>query len=153
MASQRFFRIVGKGRSGDKALRSSAGRFHDEPYPTSYVAMNLETAWKEIQAGVGTVRPNPDAFHAFEVLVQDPDLEDLAEDPSLLKLMRDPHPPEGKKIARELRNDGLDGMIYPSMRAVGEESVVLFLENLGSRVEIKPVPSGEWRRFVEAMTQ
>lgn len=115
--------------------------------------MNLETAWKEVLAGVGTVRPNSAVFRAFEVLVEEPDLEDLTEDPSLLKVMRDPHPPEGKKIARELRNDGLDGMIYPSMRAAGERCVVLFLENLGNRVEIKPVPPDEWQRFVEAMTQ
>lgn len=152
MASERFFRIVGKGRSGKKALTSSVGRFHDdESSPTSYVAPKLMTAWKEVTANLGTVRANPEAFQAFEIQISDPDIRDLTNDQRLTSLMVDPAPREGRKLAEEVREGGVDGFRYPSMRSPGDQCVVIFLENVEDRVSMTPLPEEEWMDFVEAL--
>lgn len=152
MASERFFRIVGKGRSGKEALKSSVGRFHDhESSPTSYVAPSLMTAWKEVTANLGTVRANPEAFQAFEIEISDPVFRDLTNDQRLTSLMVDPAPREATELAEEVRQDGADGIRYPSMRSPGDQCAVIFLENVGDRVSMNPLPEKDWLDFVEAL--
>lgn len=152
MASQRFYRIVGKNRSGNEALTSSAGRFHDDSSnPTSYVARTLETAWSEVSANLGPVRANPDAFRALEIIVDEPEFESLEDRPAFSSLMRDPAPPEGRELAEDLRAMGSDGLMYPSMRHPGGECVVLFLENVRDRVQIRSVSDEEWSEFSESV--
>lgn len=149
MESERFYRIVGKGRSGVDALRSSAGRFHDDASnPTSYTARSLTTAWREVTARLGSVRANPEGFQAFEVIVEEPKLRRLTKDEAA-RVMKDPAPPEARQLAEELREEGFDGLLYPSIRHAGGECLVLFLENSEPRVDISPITEAERLEFVE----
>jgi len=152
MARKQYYRIVGNGRDDENALRSRPGRFHDAGSgPTSYVAPSLDVAWKEVSAPFGAARANPAAFRAYLVELEDPRLLDLLDDSDSERLMVDPSPPEGRALADRARASGKDGIRYPSMRSQGDECVVLFLENLGHRVSMRPVPDDEWADFLKSL--
>jgi len=147
-----------------QVLNSRQGRFHDDPdsEPTSYLAASIETAWLEVGARFGKVRPDPLAFRLFRVKLPAGELADLA-DPKVRErvglsqndLAADPAPAACRQAARKLRAEGRGqagpmGLTYPSLRDRPKGlCAAIFLERV-TKVGVEPADA-EWRAYMEKL--
>ena len=148
-----------------QVLRSRRGRFHDDPEaePTTYLAATIQTAWLEVSARFGQVRPDPAAFRLFRVKLPAGGLADLADAKvrsrlglSQADLAADPAPAACSRAARKLRAEGPGrggpiGLTYPSLRDRPKGlCAAIFLERV-KKVGVEPAET-EWREFMEKLT-
>jgi RES domain-containing protein len=121
-----WYRVVIKSRtSREEVLPSRAGRFHEEmnTEPTTYAADTVETAWREVAAHLGSIPANPAAFRLHHLSARNPQLVDLGKPRERKRyritaeeLLSDPPSPRCQAVAKELREAGYHGILYPSVR-------------------------------------
>lgn len=155
----RWFRLVIKSRtSRAEVLPSRTGRFHTEmdTEPTTYAGDTAETAWREVAAHLGSIPANPAAFRLYGVSARNPRLVDLG-DPHVRaryritaeELRADPPSSRCQEVAKELREAGYDGVLYPSVRNTpAGQCVALFLEHADARISVEPADE-EWEQFIK----
>ncbi|HLC15471.1 MAG TPA: RES family NAD+ phosphorylase [Thermodesulfovibrionia bacterium] len=155
-----FYRLVKHNRvTRDDILKSRYGRFNYEikngtEEPMTYLADTIETAWQEISAHFGLIKPNPEVFKLYRITFKDLILEDLTNDEKLNKLgisekelRADPVPPQCKDVAKKLRQEGFDGAFYRSVRNPKGRCLVLFIKNINDKMEIIS-SDDEWKDFI-----
>lgn len=145
------YRIVAKGRV-DPDRSSTQGRFHHSE-PTSYAAGAVSTAWAEVSARFGGITPNVDAFELRRIELEGLKLVDLTDADvrsrygiAADELQQTPAPRLCLEVARQIRAEGHDGAAYESAQVPGAVCYVLFLENIGGRLEAEPAED-EWNAF------
>lgn len=154
-----WYRVVIKARTRRAdVLPSRAGRFHEyiETEPTTYAADTVETAWHEVAAHLGNIPANPAAFRLYRLSVGNLRLVDLCK-PRAQKRYRitaeelrsAPPSPRCLEVAREVREAGYDGVVYPSVKNPPDgRCVASFLEHVDARLLLEPVDS-EWEEFIQ----
>ncbi len=153
-----WYRVVIKARTlRAEVLPSRAGRFHEdmETEPTTYAADTVETAWREVAAHLGRIPANPAAFRLYRLSVHNLRLVDLS-NPRAQKRYRiapeqlrsDPPSPRCLEVAREVRDAGYDGILYPSVRNPPKgQCVALFLEHIETQLQFDAADE-EWEQFM-----
>src|SRR5687768_1133317 len=121
-----WYRVVLKTRiQRTEVLLSHAGRFYEQmdTEPTTYAADTVETAWREIAAHLGSIPANPAAFRLYRLSARNLQLVDLGNPRERKRyritaeeLLSDPPSPRCQAVAKELREAGYHGILYPSVR-------------------------------------
>lgn len=116
------------------------GRFHTDAdaEPTSYLAGNPETTWKEVEAHAGATF-NRALFRVWRITIPERTVQRLVDlrDPAERKryrvsraALRALEPPAKlKMLGSRLRREGKVGIIYDSVRDPGGVCIAVFLEH------------------------
>jgi len=153
-----WYRVIIKTRAlRADVLASHAGRFHEdmETEPTTYAADTVETAWREVAAHLGNIPANPAAFRLYRLSGRNLRLVDLGSTRvqkryriTAEQLRSDPPSPRCLEVAREIREAGYPGVLYPSVRNPPEgQCAALFLEHVAAQLLLDPADQ-EWEQFI-----
>jgi hypothetical protein len=134
---ERVFKAVYREYEKDPLpSRSENGRFHDSTTGkrTTYLASSAETAWKEV---LHRWQARPESYRIVEVAVRLSKVVDLTEPENQRKYGVTPELLNGddytscQKLARQLREDGLEGFwTYSRADRPSGRTLVVFLDQL-----------------------